>query len=546
MCQRINVYGKESSDPEFLRGLASKIQDLEHPKISTGKDWQGETTEIVVPDFFPPGSICLMKTWVEQYDDTIDSFIRKGADEAMSDLSLVDLNALLYRCDGEERDLSKGEDGEYNVPGYAALIYCGLEGWIFPLRGIVRDNNLAHPLCNHLRQGYWAMNYVGSRLRKLSSTLPALSVPEKWFEERFSKAKKVPTFLAPKFFAIVMHTAYNAARDRALSLLGEHIRHGTDFVQNLAMTSIQLHGLVASTSLNPRTLVPCLAAGLPHFSFDYFRCWGRDIFISARGLFLGTGRFDDAKDHILAFAAMLKHGMTPNLLDAGRRPRYNSRDSIWFFLQLIQDYTKIVPNGISLLDERVKRRFPLDDEFIWSDDPKAYSYESSIMEIIQEVLSRHANGLHFREAHSGIGLDSQMTGLGFNIDISVDWDTGLIFGGNKHNCGTWMDKMGESEKASNKGVPATPRDGAAVEIIGLLKSCLRWLSELWDQEMFKFEGVTVQRKYHCFNSSHRLGHDGSTKLIKWKEWNDKIQKSFEHCYYIPSGMSPLSWFLTFR
>ena len=225
--------------------------------------------------------------------------------------------------------------------------------------------------------------------------------------------------------------------------------------------------------------------------------------ISARGLFLGTGRFDDAKHHILAFAAMLKHGMIPNLLDAGRRPRYNSRDSVWFFLQLIQDYTKIVPNGISLLDERVKRRFPLDDEFTHHSDPKSYSYDSSIMEIIHEILSRNANGIHFREWNAGIGLDSQMTDPGFNIDITVDWETGLISGGNLHNCGTWMDKMGESEKAGSKGVPGTPRDGAAIEITGLLKSCLRWLTELREQGIFKFEGVTVKCELMCYDSNDR-------------------------------------------
>jgi glycogen debranching enzyme len=460
--------------------------------ISHFNDWQREHVKVEVPEFFPPGSIILMKTNVEHFDQSINDFIRSGADEAMAELDLVDLNALLYRCDGEERDLSGGKDGAYNIPGYGELVYCGLEGWIFPLRSIIRENNLAHPLCNHLRQGYWALDYMVDRLKKIQHWLPNLAGPEKWFRTRFDHVKKIPNFLAPKLFAIVVQTAYEAAHHRSMHLMGENIQNGTKFVQDLAMTSIQLHGRVASTSLNPKTIVPCLAAGLPHFSFDYMRCWGRDVFISARGLFLGTGRYDDAKAHILAFASVLKHGMIPNLLDAGRRPRYNSRDSVWWFTQLVQDYTKVVPNGISLLHEHVKRRFPLDDEFIWADDPKAYSYESSMMEIIQEILSRHANGLNFGEAHAGVGLDSQMKDPGFNISIHVDWENGLIFGGNEHNCGTWMDKMGESEKASNKGVPGTPRDGAAIEITGLLKSCLRWVGELTKKGIYKFEGVTIK------------------------------------------------------
>jgi len=273
-----------------------------------------------------------------------------------------------------------------------------------------------------------------------------------------------------------------------------------------------------SASLYPFKSVPSLAAGLPHFSSSWARCWGRDVFISLRGLFLATGRYADAREHIKAFASVLKHGMIPNLLSDGKLPRYNSRDSIWFLLQTIQDYTKMAPNGLGILKERVSRRFlPYDDTYFGFDDERAYSKDSSIEEIIQEALQRHATGLSFREANAGPGLDMQMKTEGFQIDVKVDWGNGLVFGGSQFNCGTWMDKMGESEKAGSKGVPGTPRDGAAIEITGLLYSTLTWVSRLHRGGEYKLSGIKT----------------ASGQNISFEEWASKIQQNFERCYYVP-------------
>ncbi|KAJ5676070.1 Glycogen debranching enzyme [Penicillium macrosclerotiorum] len=509
---------KVLADDKYLKGLPSKTRNIEATKI----EGNGNEVTISVLETLVPGSIALFETWIPEAEHAsgLDNFLSSGADEAFSELNLIDLNFALYRCEAEERDSSDGQDGVYAIPNHGPLVYAGLQGWWSVLEDIIKYNKLGHPLCDHLREGQWALDYVVGRMEKVASKdgHAALHKPAAWLREKFDAVRGLPSFLLPRYFAIIIQVAYNAAWKRGIHQFGDNVRHGQEFIHQLAMVSVQQMGYVKSASLWPSKQVPSLAAGLPHFAVDWARCWGRDVFISIRGLFLCTGRFDDAKEHIIAFASVLKHGMIPNLLSSGKLPRYNSRDSVWFFLQAIQDFTTMAPNGIDILQEKVPRRFlPYDDTWFPFDDPRAYSQSPTVLEVVQEVFQRHAHGLSFREYNAGPDLDIQMKSEGFQIDIKVDWDTGIIFGGSQNNCGTWQDKMGESEKAGNKGVPGTPRDGASIEITGLVYSALSWVAKLHDSKDYPHEGVDI----------------GDGKSITFKEWKDKIKANFERCYFVP-------------
>ncbi|XP_053324912.1 glycogen debranching enzyme [Spea bombifrons] len=466
-------------------------------------------------------------------DDQAFPILKVPFASIVSKLSLADLNQVLYRCDAEEQ-----EDGGgcYNIPNWTPLKYAGLQGLMSVMVDIRPKNDLGHPFCDNLRAGDWMIDYVSNRLVARGGACAEVG---KWFEAMFSYLKQIPRYLIPCYFDAILVGAYTTLLDAAWKQMSSFVQNGSTLVKHLALGSVQMCGVgrfpslpVLSPSLKdvPYRLnnitqekeqcCPSLAAGLPHFSSGIFRCWGRDTFISLRGLLLITGRHTEARNIILAFAGTLRHGLIPNLLGQGTYARYNCRDAVWWWLQCIQDYCNIVPDGLAILRCPVSRIYPKDD----SQPLPAGEVDQPLYEVIQEALQRHAQGINFRERNAGPQIDRNMRDEGFNISAGVDPVTGFVFGGNRLNCGTWMDKMGESERARNKGIPATPRDGSAVEIVGLSKSTVRWLKELSERNAYPFKGVTVQR-------------EGKEVLLTFSEWNQRIQDHFEKVFYVSENPS---------
>ncbi|XP_078050064.1 glycogen debranching enzyme [Augochlora pura] len=539
---------KYTQDETYINGLSEYVLSLkEHIQICDSEVLEKVDSgdpKITQLNFvnFQPGSIIAIrvslhvniKPALAKLHNTISVITSSKSSDLRviaSRMNLVDLNKALYRCDQEERDETSNRFGVYDIPGYGPLVYAGLQGVISLLADIRPNNDLGHPLCINLRQGNWLIDYTWQRLKEDDGTR-ALG---EWLEEAAEPFKLIPRYLVPSYFDVIVVNVYMILLEQSYSLMSSFVKDGSTFIKMLSLISIQMGGVVRSSplpDLSPNLDPPkppikqyngeseqmcmTLSAGLPHFTTGYMRNWGRDTFIALRGLLILTGRHAEARFIILGYAETLRHGLIPNLLDKGKNARYNCRDSLWWWLYTIQCYIQEVPNGLKIFTDKVSRLFPSDD----SPALPAGEVDQQLHDVIQEALLTHFQGLCFRERNAGRQIDEHMTDRGFNNQIGVHPETGFVFGGNDANCGTWMDKMGSSEKAGNKGKPATPRDGSAVEIVGLSKSILSFLAELYKQNLFPHG--SVQRK----------NRDGSVVTWSYKQWADKISMNFEKNFYV--------------
>jgi glycogen debranching enzyme len=94
----------DPADPNLLQGLPSQLETLQPVEVAYHTDGEGEYAQVTVPERFPPGSVLVYATWNEGLTAELDAFVVEGADKAVSSLDMVDLNVVLYRSHGEERD----------------------------------------------------------------------------------------------------------------------------------------------------------------------------------------------------------------------------------------------------------------------------------------------------------------------------------------------------------------------------------------------------------------------------------------------------------
>ena len=530
---------KYERHPTLINGLSSfktKIFSSNSPagecKLAKLINLDGDRAEMQFNEFqFLPSSVLAVEINLSsRQSEALRVLNQWQVDLGKFDLTLSDANYILFRCAHED------QLEPYALPELCQFTYSGLYGLMYHLEKVRKNQDQAHPLAMNLRQGCWLSDYIVARLRKRPTTMLLAD----HLDVSLKLVDLMPRGMVPKYFDLIVTKLYDALLEMIYSRMSVFVSKGPRLVKLLALSSVALVGECESAPMPELDLklayLPSIAAGLPHFAAGYMRNWGRDTFIAIRGLLLITGRFSEARSVILSYARTLRHGLIPNLLDGGQRPRYNCRDAVWWWLYSVREYTKLAPNGAEILRCKVKRIHkpvppaagtPQRRRSVAQVNGLGDTCLQQLCDVIQEVLECHFKGTEFVEENAGKQLDEHMREEGFRISFGVDRETGFVFGGNRYNCGTWMDKMGSSEKAATKGLPASPRDGSAVEIVGLCKSVVSWLDEMFKNgRQYPYDGV------EC------LYDNTITLKWTWKKWAGMIQTNFEKFFYIAREGEP--------
>ncbi len=223
--------------------------------------------------------------------------------------------------------------------------------------------------------------------------------------------------------------------------------------------------------------------------YHWFSDWGRDTMISLPGLCLTTGRYDDAKKILKAFAESVSEGMLPNRFpDFGEAPEYNTVDATLWYFHAIYKY----------------HQYTGDKDFI-----------NNLLPILKDIIEWHYKGTRY--------------------NIHVDQDE-LLYSGQDGVQLTWMDaKVGDWV--------VTPRKGKAVEINALWYNALSIMAELLTEagemqaaETFKGRALRVHTAFNqkFWNKSLNYLYD----FIDGTYSNDDLRPNQIYALSLPFPLLP--------
>jgi predicted glycogen debranching enzyme len=136
---------------------------------------------------------------------------------------------------------------------------------------------------------------------------------------------------------------FDLARGEALLVLGtEPATHDLDGASLLERVESLRAGERERRTADPSPLVRAASAYVVQrgegrtvlAGYPWFTDWGRDTFISLRGLCLAAGRLSEARRVLVEWSGSVSHGMLPNrFTDSNESPEFNSVDaSLWFII----------------------------------------------------------------------------------------------------------------------------------------------------------------------------------------------------------------------
>jgi predicted glycogen debranching enzyme len=164
--------------------------------------------------------------------------------------------------------------------------------------------------------------------------------------------------------------------------------------------------------------------------YPWFTDWGRDTFISLRGLCLATERLEEARDILLEWSDVVSKGMLPNLFpDRGDKPEYNSVDASLWYVVAVYDFLEASKRHGRVLSQ---------------------GQIEALEKAVGAILDGFAQGTRY-----GIGMDCDSLLSAGALGVQLTWMDAKV--------GDWV---------------VTPRIGKPVEVQAL------WLNALWIGSQF--------------------------------------------------------------